>query len=226
MAGAARGRWMLRMAGRLWWSPVVVVGVLVDRGSRARWLLTPGVVVLAASASTVGKLLFRRPRPGASTPIARAGRLAAAGFPSTHTACAFAIAGWQRDSRQRRWLHLVAIGVGYLRVRRRAHYRGDVAAGAALGYAIAWQIDGAWSRLSTLRAARSAERAGERRTITVSEPRPDHASVADHHHPSATREPLLASGRRGVSSRAAARRRSAGRPLKRLDASDSSQEVR
>lgn len=132
------------MAIRLWWAPVVVVGLLVDRGSRTRWLLTPGVVALAASASTVCKFVIRRPRPRASARFAPPGRLCAAGFPSTHTACAFAIAGWQRGSRQRRWLHLIAIGIGYSRVRRRAHYFSDVVAGAILGYGIAWRIDSVW----------------------------------------------------------------------------------
>lgn len=146
-------RRFLRMAARLWWSPVVVVGLLVDRGSRARWLFTPAIVVLTACTSTAGKLVIRRPRPSASPGISPLGRLEAVGFPSTHTACAFAIASWHRGSRQRRWLHLVAIGIGYLRVRRRAHYYGDVVAGAILGYGTAWQAEAAWSRLVPPRAA-------------------------------------------------------------------------
>lgn len=179
MKGTARPSSALRMATRMWWAPVVVIGVLVDRGSRARWLLTPGIVVLAASGSTAGKLLIRRPRPGASTHIAPLGRLSAAGFPSTHTACAFAIASWHRGSRQRRWLHLVAIAIGYLRVRRRAHYYGDVVAGAFLGYGIAWQAEGIWSRLMTIGAARTEGGVGKhrgvrslgRRSLEVSAPR-------------------------------------------------------
>jgi geranylgeranyl diphosphate synthase, type II len=176
--GTARRSSARRMATRMWWAPVVVVGVLTDRGSRARWVMTPGIVMLAASASTAGKLLIRRPRPGAPTHIAL-GRLSAAGFPSTHTACAFAIASWHRGSRQRRWLHLVAIAIGYLRVRRRAHYYGDVVAGAFLGYGIAWQVDGIWSRLLTTGAARTEGGAGKhrgvrsfgRRSLEVSAPR-------------------------------------------------------
>lgn len=139
------GRRALRVAARLWWSPVVAVGALVDRGSRARWLMTPGIVVLAASASTVGKLVIRRPRPGAAVRAVPAGRLGAAGFPSTHATCAFAIAGWQRHSRGRWWLHLIAAGIGYSRVRSGAHHYVDVAAGAALGYGISLQCDAVWS---------------------------------------------------------------------------------
>lgn len=137
---------VFRIAARSWWLPIVAVGLLVDRGSRVRWFLTPAIVALAASASTVGKLVIRRSRPGASGRTVPPGRLAAAGFPSTHTTCAFAIAGWQRRSRQWRWLHLLATGVGCLRVRRRAHYWGDVTAGAVLGYCIGSRIDGACRR--------------------------------------------------------------------------------
>lgn len=162
---------MLRMSARLWWVPVVVVGLLIDRGLRVRWLLTPGIAVLAASASTAGKLVIRRPRPDASARIAPVGRLGPAGFPSTHTACAFAIAGWQRRSRLRRWLHLVAIGIGYLRVHRRAHYSRDVVAGAILGYGIVWQVEGVWSRLVTPRTARFGRRADRYRAVRALAPR-------------------------------------------------------
>lgn len=217
MTATGRRAWALRMAGRLWWSPVVVVGVLADRGSRARWLLTPGIVVLAASASTVGKLVIRRPRPDASMRIVPLGRLSAAGFPSTHTACAFAIAGWQQGSRQRRWLHLVAIAIGYLRVRRRAHSVGDVVAGAILGYGIGWQIDGAWSRLLTPRAARSGGRAGKHRATRALGPRSVHASVL-RHHSLPPRAPFSETTGREVSFRPSARRKSAGLSLQRLGA--------
>ncbi len=162
----------LRMAARLWWMPLVALGVLLDRGSRVRWLLTPAIVVAAACASTTGKLIVRRPRPGARGGTAPLGRLGAAGFPSTHAACAFAIAGWHSGSRQGRWLHLVAVGIGYLRVRRGAHYYGDVAAGAILGYGLAWQAEGVRSRLVALPSARTAKRAVEQRSVSALEPRP------------------------------------------------------
>lgn len=151
------GRRALRMAARLWWWPVVAVGALVDRGSRARWLMTPGIVIVAAFASTVGKLLVRRPRPGASVRVAPVGRLGAAGFPSTHATCAFAIAGWQRRSRGRWWLHLVAAAIGYSRVRSGAHHYVDVVAGAALGYGISLQCDAVWSGPLAFGPAREVE---------------------------------------------------------------------
>lgn len=132
---------LTRAAARVWWLALVPVGVFTDRGSRGRWLMMPGVVVLAALTSSAGKLAIRRPRPGSPDRIAPLGRLGAAGFPSTHSACAFAIAGWLRTSRHRRWLHALALMIGVSRVRCRAHHSTDVVAGAALGYGLARQLD-------------------------------------------------------------------------------------
>lgn len=129
----------------MWWLPLVPIGFVTDKGSRSRWLLMPGVVILTALTSSLGKLMIRRPRPGAAYRVVPWGRLSAAGFPSTHSACAFAIASWSRDSRHGRWLHAVAFLVGYSRMRCRAHHSTDVVAGAILGYRIAWQIDKSWS---------------------------------------------------------------------------------
>ncbi len=135
----------------LWWLPVTAAGVLTDRGSRGRWLCAPALLWLAACVSMTGKLVTRRPRPSAddnSPPIGRLGL--ASSFPSTHATCAFAIAGWMRHSRHHGWLHLLAGAVGYARVRRRAHYLGDVLAGGTLGYAIGACADWGWSLLVSI----------------------------------------------------------------------------
>ena len=139
-----------RIAGRLWWLPFVPLGVLADRGSRARWLLTPGVVTATALVSSVAKLVVRRPRPGASHRRAPWGRLDAAGFPSTHSACAFAIAAWLRTSRHGPRLHLLAVLIGCSRVGRRAHRPTDVVAGAILGYGLVHRVERAWPKPSRL----------------------------------------------------------------------------
>jgi membrane-associated phospholipid phosphatase len=149
---AARQATARRMAARVWWLPLVPVGFLTDPHLRWRWLLLPGVVTLTALVSSLGKLAIGRPRPGPAGGVA-AWRLGASGFPSTHSACAFAIAGWLRASRQRHWLHAAAVFIGYSRVRCRAHHSTDVAAGAVLGYGIAWQIERAWARLRLARPA-------------------------------------------------------------------------
>lgn len=131
----------------MWWLPLVPLGVFTDRGSRSRWLLAPAVVILTALTSSLGKLVIRRPRPGVSNRVVPWGRLSPAGFPSTHSACAFAIASWLRASRHGPWLHAAAALIGYSRVRCGAHHSTDVAAGAVLGYALARQMDRAWGRL-------------------------------------------------------------------------------
>jgi membrane-associated phospholipid phosphatase len=156
----------LGVASPLWWLPLTVAGVLTDRGSRGRWLCAPGLLALAASLSTTGKLATRRPRPSGGRGASPIGRLGlASSFPSTHTTCAFAIAGWMRRSRHRGWLHLLAAAVGYARVRRRVHYFGDVLAGGTLGYALGRSADWSWSSLASIgmrggRRFRSTDRTG------------------------------------------------------------------
>jgi undecaprenyl-diphosphatase len=140
----------LGITSRLWWLPLTVTGLLRDRGRRGRWLCVPGLVALTAMISTTGKLAIRRPRPILGyhhPPIGRLGL--ASSFPSTHAACAFAIAGWMRQSPLRNRLHLLATIVGYTRVHRRAHYVSDVLAGGTIGYAIGWCTDLTWKVLKT-----------------------------------------------------------------------------
>jgi undecaprenyl-diphosphatase len=128
------------MVARTWWLPLVPLGFCTDPGSRLRWLLMPAIVALTALTSSLGKLVVRRPRPGSDDAVVPWGRLGAAGFPSTHSACAFAIAAWLRASRHGRRLHALAVLIACSRVLRRAHRPTDVAAGAALGYGIARRI--------------------------------------------------------------------------------------
>lgn len=136
------------VSSRLWWLPLTAVGLLKDRGSRLRWLCVPGLVAVTASVSTTAKFTIRRPRPHLDYGSPPTGRLGlASSFPSTHTACAFAIAGWMCRSRQRNSLHLLAVTVGLIRVRRRVHYLSDVLAGGALGYAIGRFADWTWAGL-------------------------------------------------------------------------------
>lgn len=174
MEGRSRSGVVVRMAGRMWWLPLVPLGILTERGFRGRWLLVPGVVTVSAVASSVLKLAVRRPRPGIPERRAPRGHLDAAGFPSTHSACAFAIAAWLRRSRHGRRLHLVAVMIGCSRVRCRAHRPTDVVAGAMLGYCIVWRAERFRVRARTERLVRdldqdpllrSRSRAGLRRVV-------------------------------------------------------------
>jgi membrane-associated phospholipid phosphatase len=142
------------VSSRLWWLPLTAVGLLKDRGSRLRWLCVPGLVAVTAFVSTTAKLTIRRPRPHLGHGSPPTGRLGlASSFPSTHAACAFAIAGWMCRSRQRNSLHLLAATVGLVRVRRRVHYLSDVLAGGTLGYAIGRFAD--WACTELLEAFRN-----------------------------------------------------------------------
>jgi len=152
---------------RLWWIPLTVTGLLGDRGARIRWLFVPGVVGVTAALSTTGKLVVRRPRPHTQHGSPQAGRTGmASSFPSTHTACAFAIASWVSRSRPRDLPYLLAAGVGYARVHSRAHHLSDVVAGSVVGYAVSWCADRAWRILggaargcvAGARRARAADR--------------------------------------------------------------------
>ena len=164
------------MASRLWWLPLAVAGMLWDRGSRVRWLCVPGLVGLTAFISTTGKLTVRRPRPGAAHGPPHAGRLGlASSFPSTHAACAFAIASWMSRSRQRRWLHLLAAGIGCARIHKRLHYLSDVLAGGMVGYAVGRCADWAWETLKTAARGRST---GARRSRSAREIPHEHAVSA------------------------------------------------
>ncbi len=147
--GMTARRMVLAVTFRLWWMPLTVAGLLKDRGSRVRWLCVPGLVGLTAFISTSGKLTIRRPRPSAGQDASPVGRLGfASSFPSTHAACAFAIATWMHTSPRRNWLYGLAAMLGYTRVHRRAHYPGDVLAGGILGYTIGRCADWAWEILA------------------------------------------------------------------------------
>lgn len=214
---------LMRMAGRLWWLPLVPLGFLTDRGSRRRWLLMPSIVILTALTSSAAKLMIRRPRPGSAHHLAPRGRLSAAGFPSTHSACAFAIAGWLRASRHRRRLHATALLIGFSRVRCRAHHLTDVVAGAILGYGIAWQVERAWSRFRSPRAALVVGSAGKHRRVRSSGRRT--TEISWRGHPLRSHDHLSASVGHGPSRRSAQRHNGAAPAHERRDARDVPLEV-
>jgi len=214
---------LTRTAGRMWWLPLVPIGLLADRSSRWRWLLMPGIVVLTALTSSVAKLMIRRPRPDSAHRLAPWGRLAAAGFPSTHSACAFAVAGWLRASRHGRELHAAALLIGYSRVRCRAHHLTDVVAGAMLGYGVAWQVERTWSRLMNPQAARVVGSTGKHRLVRSSGRRAIEASP--HAHPPRSRHHLRAQAGHELSLRPSRRRNGAAPAAERRGVKGAPSEV-
>lgn len=132
MVGSSR----VSVASWLWWLPLTMTGLVVDRGSRMRWLAVPALVAFTTVVSTLGKVVVRRPRPSCADVRRDVPFGLASSFPSTHSAWAWVIASWTCRSPWGHWRYLIAAGVGYLRVRQRAHYRSDVLAGSFVGYAI------------------------------------------------------------------------------------------
>ena len=138
------------MAGRLWWLPLVPLGLVSDRGSRRRWLSMPGSLTVTAIASSAAKLSSAAHvrtlrtgglRGGVSTPPASPA--------PTPPALSRSPAGMRR-SRHGRRLHLVAILIGCLRVRPPRPSPVDVVAGAILGLRRArpgWEVRAAVRRL-------------------------------------------------------------------------------
>jgi hypothetical protein len=110
-------------------------------------------VSITAAATEWTKVLFHRPRPFlyvspvSASPRADDGR----SFPSSHTSVAFAAAAAYASLLHRRGiagrhkpeiagLFAAAAATGVLRVVAHQHFPTDVAAGAALGFAIGWTI--------------------------------------------------------------------------------------
>jgi membrane-associated phospholipid phosphatase len=106
-------------------------------------------LALAGAASSVGKVVFGRPRPGDS--FDADGYLPFSGqeaMPSGHTAMAFAMATTLADDIDRTWasvgLYTVAGGVAWSRINDNRHWLTDVVAGAAVGIASSKLISGRW----------------------------------------------------------------------------------
>jgi hypothetical protein len=219
----ARRAILTRTAGRMWWLPLIPLGFLTDRSLRWRWLLMPAIVIVTALTSSVAKLVIRRPRPGSAHHRAPLGHLGAASFPSTHSACAFAIAGWLRASRHGRGLHAVALLIGYVRVRCRAHHFVDVLAGAILGYGIVWQSERGWSRLVSPREVDVVKSTGDHRRIRSSKQRT--IGPTPHKHSARVRDHITAPADHGLSFRSFRRHKGASSAYERRSAEGGPLEV-
>jgi membrane-associated phospholipid phosphatase len=133
--------------GRLW---MAIAGALAIPGGRSRRAAARGLASLAVSsflANVVIKSLFRRARPrvvpGSLTDRVRAPRTSS--FPSGHaaSASAFATGAALEAPVLAPPLAILALGVGWSRVRVGVHRPVEVLAGAGLGLTVAL-AGGAW----------------------------------------------------------------------------------
>lgn len=158
---------------------VGVAGLLALTGRpRARRGALRGLAAIAITslvANQVSKRLHRRPRPSlAQVPQQRiAHRIpASTSFPSGHSASAMAFAAgvsaeWPILSVP---LRALAGLVGFSRVATGAHYPSDVAAGFALGEAVAWLT-------TRLVPVERVDPLSDELTVRAGEPRPDGAGI-------------------------------------------------
>jgi membrane-associated phospholipid phosphatase len=115
-----------------------------DPGRSAAWVRGSALVALAYLANTALKLIVRRPRPQLPGLPALIATETGLGFPSAHATTSFAAARRYGRLTDGRPLYALAATLAASRVYLGVHHPSDVAAGAALGTAIAGRGGRRW----------------------------------------------------------------------------------
>ncbi len=120
-----------------WWAVASLTAVVVDHDRRPSWARANTALGAAWAAAKLSSRTVRRPRPNlADCPPARH-KTDRESFPSTHATIAFAAATALPPLLPRTPLILLATATAIGRLLLGEHYPSDVAAGAALGAAVA-----------------------------------------------------------------------------------------
>jgi undecaprenyl-diphosphatase len=122
-----------------------MVGALVDARRRPLYLRAMRTVILAYLANIGLKYVVRRPRPVLEGLPALSSTVTSLSFPSAHSTTSFAAARTLTragDGLPVGPVYALATAMAVSRIYAGVHYPTDVAAGAALGTAIAVLLDG------------------------------------------------------------------------------------
>jgi membrane-associated phospholipid phosphatase len=122
----------------LFWQLLCLAGALCDRSRRPLYLRTMRTVFLAYLTNIALKYVVRRKRPVIEGLPPLSSTVTSLSFPSAHSTTSFAAArGLTRGGVPAAPIYAVAAAMALSRVYAGVHYPSDIAAGAALGAAMA-----------------------------------------------------------------------------------------
>jgi membrane-associated phospholipid phosphatase len=119
------------------WLALGAAGALVDRRRRRDWLTAAAGVAVAHGASVAVKRVVRRPRPAHALVQVLVGTPSRLSFPSAHATSTTTAAVLYGRLIGRRLVPVLVAPMALSRLVLGVHYPTDVAAGAALGAAVA-----------------------------------------------------------------------------------------
>ena len=125
------------------WLALGLVGATVDPSRRSAWLRATGTVLVSHAASVVLKRVARRLRPDDERLAVHVGVPSRWSFPSSHATSTTAAAVVYSRLVGSRLPLLIVPAMAWSRLAAGVHYPSDVAAGSALGAAIA-VLGGRW----------------------------------------------------------------------------------
>lgn len=119
------------------WLASCLLGVVIDPERRGLYARTMGTVMLAYLVNIVLKYVVRRPRPALSGLPVLSSTVTGLSYPSAHSTTSFAAARVLSRELPAAPAYACAVAMALSRPYAGVHYPSDIAAGAALGTALA-----------------------------------------------------------------------------------------